>query len=251
MASLGKPSLFHHRPRSAVHEGHERRRIALAGDGALRRDLVDAREVGRRELTARRPPGSPRGTSGRFVPGIGTTSLPCASTQASASCAGVQPFSVRDRLDARDEVEVLLRSSRPGSAARSGGSRPAARSSKRLISPVRKPRPSGLYAHEADAELAARREDAVLGVARPERVLALQRAIGWTARGAAERRRSPPRRGRGSEPCPRARAPPSRRPSPRSASRVDAVLVVEVDRVDAEALQARLARLRARSPACR
>ena len=44
-----------------------------------------------------------------------------------------------------------------------------------LKRPDRKPRPSGEYGDEADSELAARVEDLGLGVARPERVLGLQR----------------------------------------------------------------------------
>ena len=35
-------------------------------------------------------------------------SSPCASTQASASCAVVQPFSSRHALDLADEIEVPL-----------------------------------------------------------------------------------------------------------------------------------------------
>ncbi|HEX2341129.1 MAG TPA: hypothetical protein VHI98_11675 [Vicinamibacterales bacterium] len=42
----------------------------------------------------------------RVVPGMGMTSGPRDSSQASASCAEVQRF-VRDRLDLRDDFEIL------------------------------------------------------------------------------------------------------------------------------------------------
>ncbi len=35
-------------------------------------------------------------------------SLPCASTHASASCAGRAVFVFRDRLDTRDELQILV-----------------------------------------------------------------------------------------------------------------------------------------------
>ena len=71
---------------------------------------------------------------------------------------------------------------------------------------------------EADPELAHRRQDLGLGLARPERVLGLQRRDRVDGMRAPDRRPAPPRRGRGGAPCPPARARPSRRPSPRSAS---------------------------------
>ena len=94
-----------------------------------------------------------------------------------------------------------------------------ARSSTDLIAPERNPRPSGEYGDEADPELPRDRQDLVLDVARPQRVLGLQRRDRVRGVRAAQRLRRPPRRARGSAPCPPGRARPWRRRSPRSACR--------------------------------
>ena len=74
---------------------------------------------------------------------------PCASSQASASCAGVQPASSRERGVAVEQRQVARRSSRAGSAACRGGCpwRRSADTSRSV--PVRKPRASGLKATKA------------------------------------------------------------------------------------------------------
>ena len=179
-------------------------------------------------------------------------SSPCARTQASASCAAVTSFARAIASIVLDESRGSPRSSRPGSAAsRRRKSSSASSSSCELRSvPVRKPRPSGLYGHEADAELAhvgricrppasraqseysvcsaligwtacARRIVSGRGLGQPEVAdLALRDELGHRADGLLDRRVG-----------------------------VDAVLVVEVDVVDAEAAAATRRRPRARTPA--
>ena len=83
-------------------------RIARAGRRATRRQFVDACEIrGIESDICQRPRFSSRYFR-RFVPGIGTISSPCASTQASASCAGVHFFSAAISLDAFHQFEILL-----------------------------------------------------------------------------------------------------------------------------------------------
>ena len=79
----------------------------------------------------------------------------------------------------------------------------------------------------------------VLGVAAPERVLGLQRGDRVDGVRPADRLRRRPRRGRGSAPCP-ARTSSAIAPTVSSIGVVgiDPVLVVEVDRLDAEPLEA-------------
>ena len=111
------------------------------------------------------------------------------------------------------------------------------------MAPVRKPRPERRVGDEADAELAARRQDLVGGVARPQRVLGLQRGDRVHGAGAAQRLGA--RLGQPEvadlallhELGHRADGLLDRRVG------VDAVLVVEVDVVDAEAPQRSLGRL--------
>jgi hypothetical protein len=81
----------------------------------------------------------------RFVPGIGTTSVPFASSQASATWPGRDAVRVGDRAHDLDRGQVgVERVAR--SAAGCGAGRFSARSSTEVIEPVRKPRPSGLNA---------------------------------------------------------------------------------------------------------
>ncbi len=78
------------------------------------------------------------------VPGMGTMSSPCASTHASASWAGVQPFSVAMAATASTSARFFAKFSpwKRGERRRKSSS---ARSSNRRMAPVRNPRPSGLY----------------------------------------------------------------------------------------------------------
>ena len=83
--------------------------------------------------------------SRRLVPGIGTRSSPWASTQASASCAGVMLLLLGDLGDLRRELQVRVEVLAGEARTVAGGSRPASRSSGDLKRPDRKPRPSGEY----------------------------------------------------------------------------------------------------------
>ena len=169
----------------------------------------------------------------RFVPGIGTTSGPWASSQASATWPGVHPVRAGDlahdvdrrevgvegavaeaRVDAAHVVlgEVVERRDPPGE-------HPAAERAER---------------DDADAELAARRHDLVLDVAAPQRPLALQRGDRVHGRGAADR---VDRRLRQPEVAHLALGDELGHRPDRLLDRhvrVGAVLVVEVDVVDAE-----------------
>ena len=99
---------------------------------------------GPRRSARRRPPRrSPPGTQRRLVPGIGTTSSPCACTQASATCAGVASLSAAS-ASIRSTIATFasrLSPCRRGWKRRKSSS--ASWSSERSL-PVRKPRPSGL-----------------------------------------------------------------------------------------------------------
>ena len=127
------------------------------------------------------------------------------------------PFSAASASHLLDEREVLaqvlLLEARPAAA------------EVRLLEVVDRAEPAGEEAaseravgDEADPELADGRQDLRLGIARPERVLGLQRRDRMDGVRAPDRLRAPPRRARGSAPCPPGRARPSRRRSPRSAS---------------------------------
>ena len=123
----------------------------------------------------------------RLVPGIGTMSSPCASTQASASCARRHALALRDRPHARDELQVLLEvlalEARLEAAVVVGGEILEALDLARQEAATER-----AVRDEPDAELATRREHAVLGIARPQRVLGLQRADRVHGAGAAHRR---------------------------------------------------------------
>ena len=193
-------------------------------------------------------PGSPRGTSAAWCPGMGTT--PFASTQARASCGAVQPFARAISNTGRARLEVRL--DVPGLEA--GG----------LVPPVvggevrrgaeaagQQPAAERAVGHEADAQLAAGGERARLVLAGEERVLALERADRVDGVGAAEGRR----RGLGeAEEAHLARADQLGHGADGLLDRrlrVHPVLVVEVDRVEPEPLQARRRRRSARTPAGR
>ena len=114
----------------------------------------------------------------RLVPGIGTMSSPCARTQASASCAGVQSFLVGDVFDAGDQIADSSGSFRPESAASCGGSRRRRDLRSVLKLAGEEAAAERAVGDEADAEFAAGGEDFVFRIARPERVFGLQRGDG-------------------------------------------------------------------------
>ena len=94
---------------SAVHGLHGVRRVSVARGRAGRQDR---RRSGASSSGVSRTSAAPRFSSRyltRFVPGIGTTSSPWASTHARASWLGVQPF-------ARGQLLDLLRPGRGSSA---------------------------------------------------------------------------------------------------------------------------------------
>ena len=175
----------------------------------------------------------------RLVPGIGTTSSPCASTQASASWPGVQPLSsaiVADRVDQREVgVEGLALEAREVRGRREVASPSAP--CRLLMAPVSMPAAERGVGHQADAELAHGRQDLVLEVAGEQRVLGLQRGDRVHGVGAADRLR---RRLGEPEVADLAGLDQLGHRADGLLDRhglVDAVLVVEVDVVDAEPLQ--------------
>ena len=144
-------------------------------------------------------------------------SSPWASTHASASCAGVTPLSAASSLDLARRGRGSSGSSRPGSAARCGGSRRRRGRRSSVIAP----------GQEAAAERASRRRSRCPARGRSAGPRPRGRASTASTRSAA--RRSGARRARGgSSPAPprdrprwrtlpSAPARPSRRRSPRSA----------------------------------
>ena len=216
-----------------------RRRSARRG----RRPRGRGRRAGRRPRALRVTARLARFSSRYFsllVPGMGTTSSPLASTQARASWGAVQPFASaisktgRARsevgldvpgLEARRRVAPVVRGEVGGGAEAAGQQAAAERA----------------VGHEADPELAAGGERTGLVVAGEERVLALQRAD------RVDGVRAPQRGGRGlgeAEEPHLARADELGHGADRLLDRrlrVDAVLVVEVDRVETEPLQAGVA----------
>ena len=177
----------------------------------------------------------------RLVPGIGAMSSPWASSQASATCAGVAPTSAA--MASTSSTTRRLRSKfspvNRGLVLRESLS---SKSSVERIVAGEEPAAQRRVGHEPDAELAQQRQHLRLGVARPQRVLRLQRGDRVDGVGAADRVR--PGLGQadvadlalGDELGQGADGVLDRR------VRVDAVLVVEVDVVGAEPLQRTLDR---------
>ena len=162
----------------------------------------------------------------------------------------MQPFCVASSLDPRDELEVLLEVL--ALEARRVAAEVVRREVVELLDLAgEKAAAERAVRDEADAELATRREDAVLRIARPQRVLGLQRGDRMDLARAAQRLDAGLRQAEVAdlaglhEVGHRADRVLDRR------ARVDAVLVVEVDVIDAEPLQARVARRLARTRACR
>ena len=167
-------------------------------------------------------------------------SSPRASTHASASCDGVDALLRRDRLDLRDELEVP-----PQVLFLEAGAAP---SEVRFVQVVHRPDPAAEEAaperavrDEADPELAHGRKNLRLRVARPERVLGLKRRDRVDGVGAPDRRR---RRLGEAEVAHLPLLHELRHRADRLLDRrlqVDPVLVVEVDRLDSETTERRLA----------
>ena len=178
-------------------------------------------------------PGSPPGPT-RLVPGIGTTSSPGPAARPGPAGPGAALLA-RDRLDTRRPAGGCGRSSRPGSrvlalAGHRRGSRRA------LIRAGQKAPPERRIRHEPIPSPGRRQR--LLGRLPVSSEYSICTApIGWTAcarRIVAGEASDRPSTG----PCPAGPAGPSRRPCPRSALGIDPVLVVEVDKVDAQPLEA-------------
>ena len=164
----------------------------------------------------------------------------CASSQASATWPGVAPLAVGERADVVDERLVRARGSRRSNRGTRARISPAANVASASTVPVRNPLPSGLNGTNPMPSSAQRRQHLGLGVAGPQRVLALHRG----------HRDAPRARGGSCRPpaseSPKCRTLPARDELADGAGdvldrhvRVDAVLVEQVDRVDAEPLQRR------------
>ena len=93
---------------SAIDHRHPALEVALARRHALREHLVDPLEIGLGERHAERADVVLEVRRRASCRGSGRCRRPDASSQASTSCAGVQPFFDATRLDVADEVEVLL-----------------------------------------------------------------------------------------------------------------------------------------------
>src|SRR5581483_7759258 len=148
----------------------------------------------------------------------------------------------RHRLDVPDEVEVLLEvvALKPRTLTPVIVRREIVR---RAVASREEPATERTVGDERDPELAAQREQFVFRIAAPHRVLGLQRRDRMHRRRAPDRRRS---RLRQAEETNLAGAHEIRHRADRLFDRdvrVDAVLVIEIDRVDLQALQRRVARL--------
>ena len=170
---------------------------------------------GRPRTARRRPPrGSPPGRCGASSPGSGRRRRPARAPTRARAGPGVQPFSAASSSTLAASFRFCSSASpwKRGPWRRKSFS---SRSSGDLKRPDRKPRPSGEYGDEPDAQLAAGRQDLGLGVTRPQRVLRLER------RDRVDRVRAAQRLGRGLAQPDVAHlalldhAPPSRRRSPR------------------------------------
>ena len=165
------------------------------------------------------------------VPGIGTIHGFCASSQASAIWAGVAPLLAAISLDPLDQRLVRLarfrREARDDVAeivvCRTTSSRRSCRSGS--------PLPSGLNGTNPMPSSSSAGRISSLGLAPPQRVLALQRGDRLDGVGAADGLRRPLRRGRSASPCPRGSVLDRARHVLDRHVRVDPVLVEEVDAV--------------------
>ena len=120
------------------------------------------------------------------VPGIGTIHGFCASTHASAICAGVAPFCSATRSSRSTNARFAARAS---ASKRGTVLRKSVLVEGRVLVdlPGQEALAERAERHEADPELLERRQDRVLGLAPPERVLALQRGDGLDGVRAADR----------------------------------------------------------------
>ena len=160
--------------RLAADRAHDLRRVALAG--RRRQRIGDRPQLVRASAPPRAPRGSPRGRTAASVPGIGTMSSPWASTHASASCAGVHALLARPAPRPRATSVEVLREVLALEARRRAAVVVRRRDRRRDLNRA---------GEEAAAERRVRRrsrcraragrQDLVLGVARPQRVLGLQR----------------------------------------------------------------------------
>ena len=140
---------------------------AMPGGNAL----ASAARCASVNLTSSAPSAS-ESRSRRRAPTSGTMSLPCAATQAMATCAGDAPSSsaiARSSLDQRQvgvEIAALEARAHRAEILRAGA----------LLRPVPADQPARQHAigGDADAELAAGRQDVALDAARDQRVLDLQ-----------------------------------------------------------------------------
>ena len=121
-----------------------------------------------------------------MVPGIGTIHGFCASSHASAICAGVAPFRSATRLSSSTKARFAFRASasKRGTVLRKS---PLANSVVSSIFPVRKPLPSGLKGTKPIPSSSSVGRICVLRLSPPERVLALQRRDRLDGVGAADR----------------------------------------------------------------
>src|SRR5437867_669370 len=213
--------------------------IAEPGGGAGRHDGVDRRQVLGRErdrerarvLLEVRPPLGPRD---------GDDVLALREHPGERELRGLAALARRERFEVAHEVEILLEV-----LALEAGREAAVVVGREVLEaldlPGQEAAPERAVGDEADPELATGGEDPVLRVAAPERVLGLHRGDRVHRAGAAER--LGPRLGE-AEPAHLARA---HEVGHRThgvldrGARVHPVLVVEVDRLDAEALQAPVA----------
>ena len=142
---LSRPWLPLHfsRGRSEAGGRHQPLGVALALDLDLGRGALDLARDRRRSASTSAAPMFSSSRCSLVVPGIGTIQGCCASSQASAICAGVALLLVRRSLQQIDQ-RLVLRHRLRREARQDGAEVAVAELRVLVISPVRKPLPSGL-----------------------------------------------------------------------------------------------------------
>ena len=152
----------------------------------------------------------------RLVPGMGTTPG-CAMVHARASWPGVQPFAAASSCTLRTSARLAAKFSpwKRGECRRKSS---AAKSSGEVIAPVRKPRPSGLYATKPMPSSRTVGRMSASGSRLHSEYSVCSAVMGWIVVRAADVARARFRQARGSGPCRLHERRPSRRRFLRSAS---------------------------------
>src|SRR3989449_2834661 len=171
---------------SAVDGPHAAFRIVRARGHALGGDRFDPSQILRAELNSRGPDVFLQ-VAASLGPGNRHHVLTLGQQPRERELGGRAPLLSRQLLHPRDEIQVL-REVRALEARVVAAPIVLRQVVERLEPPREEPSPDGAVGDEPDAQLAARRQDLVLGIAAPQRIFGLQRADRVHGVGAAQRR---------------------------------------------------------------